>query len=169
MFAFWLFQAAFCGSADTIVAGGMAERMKFPAYLIYSFLISALVDTIILELRIGKYRPDGEGNILGRTIFALITIWIISKKADLSMTMNSALASLGVGTNGLFLGGGFAQLGIQLLGALSVAAFVLGGMGIIFLIIDKTIGLRVSEDEEYLGLDIGEHGMESYSGFQIID
>jgi Amt family ammonium transporter len=43
LFAFWLFQAAFCGAAATIVAGGMAERMKFPAYLIYSFIISALI------------------------------------------------------------------------------------------------------------------------------
>ena len=44
---FWLFQAAFCGAAATIVAGGMAERMKFPAYLIYSFIISALVYPIV--------------------------------------------------------------------------------------------------------------------------
>ncbi|HEX42006.1 MAG TPA: ammonium transporter, partial [Phycisphaerales bacterium] len=36
LFAFWLFQAAFCGAAATIVAGGMAERMKFTGYLIYS-------------------------------------------------------------------------------------------------------------------------------------
>ena len=43
LYAFWLFQAAFCGAAATIVAGGMAERMKFHAYLIYSFIISALI------------------------------------------------------------------------------------------------------------------------------
>ena len=47
LFAFWLFQAAFCGAAATIVAGGMAERMNFKAYLIYSFLISAIVYPII--------------------------------------------------------------------------------------------------------------------------
>ena len=40
-------------------------------------------------------------------------------------------------------------------------------MGGLFKLIDKTIGLRVSRDEELKGLDIGEHGMESYSGFQI--
>ena len=34
LYAFWLFQAAFCGAAATIVAGGMAERMNFKAYLI---------------------------------------------------------------------------------------------------------------------------------------
>ncbi|MBP7088934.1 MAG: ammonium transporter, partial [Candidatus Omnitrophica bacterium] len=47
LFAFWLFQAAFCGAAATIVAGGMAERMKFGAYLIYSFLISAFIYPIV--------------------------------------------------------------------------------------------------------------------------
>ncbi len=45
--AFWLFEVAFCGAAATIVAGGMAERMKFPAYLIYSFLISAFIYPVV--------------------------------------------------------------------------------------------------------------------------
>jgi len=47
IWAFWLFQAAFCGAAATIVAGAMAERMKFHAYLIYTIFISALVYPII--------------------------------------------------------------------------------------------------------------------------
>ena len=47
LFAFWLFQAVFVGAAATIVAGGMAERMKFPAYVIYSFLISAFVYPVV--------------------------------------------------------------------------------------------------------------------------
>ncbi|MHC4363093.1 MAG: ammonium transporter, partial [Planctomycetota bacterium] len=47
LYAFWLFQAAFCGAAATIVAGGMAERMKFVGYLIYSFIISALIYPIV--------------------------------------------------------------------------------------------------------------------------
>jgi len=34
-------------------------------------------------------------------------------------------------------------------------------------LIDKTVGLRVSREEELRGLDIGEHGMEAYGGFQI--
>ncbi len=45
--AFWLFQAAFCGAAATIVAGGMAERMKLQAYLMYTVVISALVYPIV--------------------------------------------------------------------------------------------------------------------------
>jgi Amt family ammonium transporter len=38
---------------------------------------------------------------------------------------------------------------------------------VVFKLLDFTIGLRVSREEELRGLDIGEHGMESYSGFQI--
>jgi ammonium transporter, Amt family len=40
-------------------------------------------------------------------------------------------------------------------------------MGAVFKLIDATIGLRVSRDEELRGLDIGEHGMEAYAGFQV--
>ncbi len=320
LYAFWLFQAAFCGAAATIVAGGMAERMKFQAYLIYSFIISAfiypivghwiwgsgwlatlnfadfagstvvhtvggtaaLVGTIMLKPRFGKYKPDGKPNVIaGHSIplaslgvfilwfgwfgfnpgsslhvgdgslialvaintnlaaaaggiFAMITVWKIFGKPDLSMAMNGALAglvaitapcafvepwaaivigaiggvivifgvimldklhvddpvgavpvhgmngiwgtlavgffgkeSLGLAYNGLFYGGGLKQLGIQMLGSMSVILFIVITMGIVFKLIDVIIGLRVSREEELKGLDIGEHGMEAYGGFQI--
>ncbi|MFH1479499.1 MAG: ammonium transporter [Candidatus Omnitrophota bacterium] len=320
LYAFWLFQAAFCGAAATIVAGGMAERMKFQAYLVYSFLISAfiypvvghwiwgggwlaklgfsdfagstvvhlvggvaaLVGTIMLKPRTGKYNADGSANaIAGHSIplaslgvfilwfgwfgfnpgstlgvgngdlisriaintnlaaalgclTAMAAVWKIFGKPDLSMAMNGALAglvaitapcayvepwaaiiigmiggfivvlavvildklhiddpvgafpvhgingiwgtlsiglfgqkALGLANNGLFYGGGFTQLGIQALGVLSVALFIVASMSIIFKLIDKTVGLRVSKEEELKGLDIGEHGMESYAGFEI--
>jgi len=69
--------------------------------------------------------------------------------------------------SGLFYGGGLKQLSVQALGA--GAAFVWAfGLGLIlFYTISKTIGLRVTPEEEMKGLDIGEHGMEAYSGFQI--
>jgi len=320
LYAFWLFQAAFCGAAATIVAGGMAERMKFQAYLIYSFIISALiypivghwiwgggwlatlnfadfagstvvhtvggvaalVGTILLKPRLGKYKPDGKPNaIAGHSIplaslgvfvlwfgwfgfnpgsslhvgdgslialvaintnlaaaaggiTAMITVWKIFGKPDLSMAMNGALAglvaitapcafvdpwaailigaiggilvvigvilldkmhiddpvgavpvhgmngiwgtlavgffgkeSLGLAHNGLFYGGGLRQLGVQALGSVSVILFIVITMGIVFKLIDVIIGLRVSREEELKGLDIGEHGMEAYGGFQI--
>ena len=71
--------------------------------------------------------------------------------------------------NGLFFGGGLTQLGIQLVGVLAVAAWVFVTATILFLILKYTVGLRVTKEEESKGLDIGEHGMEAYSGFQIID
>lgn len=75
----------------------------------------------------------------------------------------------GVG-KGLFYGGGFKQLGIQALGVVSVAAYVLVVMFIAFKVIDKIIGLRVPAQIEIDGLDIHEHGLTSaYSGFAITD
>lgn len=76
--------------------------------------------------------------------------------------------SSGAGTlAGLFYGGGFKLLLIQLTGVLSVFLWVFLTALIMFFILKKTIGLRVSCEEELKGLDIEEHGMESYAGFQI--
>ena len=320
LFAFWLFQAAFCGAAATIVAGGVAERMKFSAYLIYSFLISALiypivghwvwgggwlanmgfadfagstvvhtvggfaalVGTSMLGPREGKYGPDGkpnalaghsiplaslgvfilwfgwfgfnagstlgvgDGQLIGRVamntnlaaalggIAAMLAVWKRVGQPDLSMAMNGALAglvgitapcayvepwaacvigvvagyvvvrgvelldrlhiddpvgavpvhgmcgvwgtlavgvfgksTLGLAHDGLIYGGNPMQLGIQLVGSLSAVLFVVVTMWGIFKAIDVVVGLRVQRDEELRGLDIGEHGMEAYGGFQI--
>jgi ammonium transporter, Amt family len=318
MFAFWLFQATFCGAAATIVAGGMAERMKFVAYIIYSFIISALiypivghwiwgggwlagmgfadfagsavvhtvggvaalVGTYILKPRSGKYSLDGKphaipahsiplaslglfilwfgwfgfnscsslsvgnGELIARVaintniaaaaggIAAITTVWKRFGKPDLSMGMNGSLAGLvaitapcafvepwaaivigaaggvlvviGVelldklqiddpvgafpvhgiggifgtlavgifgkpelGIEGFIYTGNPLQLGTQLVGIVSVILFIAFSMGLVFKVIDKTIGLRASETEELRGLDICEHGMESYGGFQI--
>lgn len=72
--------------------------------------------------------------------------------------------------NGLFYGGGFTQLGIQLTGIVSVLAWTAVTMFIVFKLIDKTVGLRVSEEEEIEGLDSKEHGLASaYAGFSIMD
>jgi Amt family ammonium transporter len=322
IWAFWLFQAAFCGAAATIVAGGMAGRMKFPAYLVYTVFISALVypivghwiwsehgwlakvgfgdfagstvvhatggwaafvGAVLLGPRIGKYGNGkvkaipghniplaslgmfilwfgwfgfNPGSTLGvasdggsaaslvamntnlaaaaGAIAAMVTIWLTAGKPDLGMIMNGCLAglvaitapcafvspwaaiviglvggtivvlgallldklriddpvgavpvhgmngiwgtlavglfgqeTLGLARDGLFYGGGLEQFGVQALGVFTVTAFVLVTMGIVFLAIKKTIGLRVGRHEELRGLDIGEHGMEAYAGFEI--
>ncbi len=70
-------------------------------------------------------------------------------------------------TNGLFYGGGFRLLLIQFTGTVSVFVWTFGLMIALFLIMKKTVGLRVSREEELKGLDIEEHGMEAYGGFQI--
>jgi len=320
LYAFWLFQAAFCGAAATIVAGGMAERMKFPGYLMYSFIISAfiyplvghwiwgggwlsdmgfadfagstvvhtvggfaaLVGTRILKPREGKYAIDGKPNVLaghniplaslgvfilwfgwfgfnagstlsvgngsliGRVaintnlaaalggIVAMATVWRRFGKPDLSMAMNGALAglvaitapcayvepwaaliigaaagyavvkavevldklqiddpvgafpvhgvcgvwgtlcvgifgqkALGLAYEGFVYGGNPMQLGVQMVGSITTVVFIVVGMTMVFKLIDVTVGLRISRDEELQGLDIGEHGMEAYGGFQI--
>ena len=71
---------------------------------------------------------------------------------------------------GLFYGGGFDLLGKQLLGILSVGAWTAVTITIAFLIIKATVGIRVSEEEEIVGLDPTEHGRPSaYGGFTIMD
>jgi Amt family ammonium transporter len=66
--------------------------------------------------------------------------------------------------SGLSRGG---QIGVQLVGIVAVFAWVVVAAFILFGILKAAKLLRVSEEEEMLGLDISEHGAESYSGFQI--
>lgn len=78
--------------------------------------------------------------------------------------------STGAELVGLFYGGGFKLLCIQALGVLSTAAWTAVTMTIAFLIIKAVFGLRVSEEEEIVGLDSTEHGIPSaYAGFSIMD
>jgi Amt family ammonium transporter len=317
--AFLIFQTVFCATAATIVSGAMAERTKFSAYCLYSFIISALIYPIsghwiwgggwlsqlgfhdfagstavhmvggiaslvganIVGARIGKYSKSGESRAIpghsltlgalgvfilwfawfgfngGSTVamtnqedivsagsifvttnlaaataatFTMFITWIRYKKPDVSMTLNGALAGLvaitagcdavspfgafcigivaafvivfgiefvdkvlkvddpvgaigvhglsgAAGTiltgvfaldGGLAYGGGFKFLGIQALGVAAVFAWVAITMTIVFTLIKKTIGLRVSHAEEIAGLDITEHNIESsYADFMI--
>jgi Amt family ammonium transporter len=317
---FWLFQAVFAGTAATIVSGAMAERMKFGAYLAYSFLLTAfiypivvhwvwgngwlagmdfhdfagstvvhgvggmaaLVGAWILGPRIGRFNKDGSPNaipghnlplvmigvfilwfgwygfnagstlsmsdpgLVGRiamnttlspaagAIAAMVFAWTLYGKPDLTISLNGALAGLvgitapcavvgpassiliglisgvlvvlgisllnkikvddpvgaipvhglcgvwgtlavgllgqqqlGSPNDGLFFGGGLGQLGIQCLGVVSCLGFTAIAMFGVFKLIDSVIGLRVSRETELRGLDLDEHGMESYGGFQI--
>ena len=71
---------------------------------------------------------------------------------------------------GLFYGGGFKLLGIQFVGMFSTAAWTVITISITFFLIKAIMGLRVTEEEEILGLDSTEHGLASaYSGFAIMD
>jgi len=68
--------------------------------------------------------------------------------------------------NGLFFGGGFTLLGNQLIGVLAVGAFIFVLSYIVWSILKAVMGIRVSENEEIEGLDVGEHGMEAYPDFE---
>ena len=148
LYATWFFHAVFVGAAATIVAGGIAERMKFKAYLIYSFVISAtvypivghwiwgggwlaklgfadfagstvvhavggsaaLIGTVILGPRIGKYNRDGSANAIEGHSMALaslgtLILWFawfgFNPGSTLSVGDGSKIAVLVVGNNGL--------------------------------------------------------------------
>ncbi|AFY33689.1 ammonium transporter [Calothrix sp. PCC 7507] len=75
------------------------------------------------------------------------------------------LAGKPVGPHGLFLGGGFGTLIPQIVGILAVGGITVLLSSIFWLGLKATLGIRVTREEELEGLDIGEHGMEAYSGF----
>ncbi len=68
---------------------------------------------------------------------------------------------------GLFMGGGFGQTLVQLLGVGVVFVWAFGAGFILFSLVKALVGVRVSKEEEVRGLDIGEHGSEAYNGFQV--
>lgn len=73
-------------------------------------------------------------------------------------------------TNGLFYGGGLHLLGVQVLGVVAIAAYTVVTMGIVFTILKNTVGLRVSAEEEIIGLDMAEHDLASaYADFLPIE
>ena len=320
---FWgkfFFQLVFCGTAATIVSGAVAERIKYVAFIIFSFALTliiypivghwvwgggwlsdmgfmdfagdavvhslggwgALSGALILGPRIGKYGKDGKAKaipghnmslaVIGLFVLWLgwfgfnpgstmsfqnpadvvsilmttntaaiaavltstITSWIYLGKPDLGMTINGCLAGLvgitgscayvsvlssliigaiagvlvvflvvffdkikiddpvgatsvhlGCGTfgtlcvgllaqegvtslstrNGLFFGGGFGLLGTQIVGILAIGIFGFVTTSLVWLALKKTIGIRVSAEEEIAGLDIGEHGNIAYPDF----
>ncbi|MGK7931904.1 MAG: ammonium transporter [Microcystaceae cyanobacterium] len=308
---FFLFQAAFAGTAATIVSGAVAERIKFTDFLIFSVLLvgisypitghwvwsgggwlgslgfsdfagstvvhavggwAALVGAAILGPRSGKYdsenRPSAipghnlriatlgclilwigwfgfnPGSELAANeniayiavttniaaaaggITATFTSWFKDGKPDLTMTINGILAGLvgitagcaGVGYEGAFIigavagvlvvyavaffdsvriddpvgavsvhlvngtwgtlavglfdkeagllyGGGIGQLISQIIGIVAIGAFTIIFSVVVWMALKATLGIRVTPEEEFEGLDIGEHGMEAYTGF----
>lgn len=78
--------------------------------------------------------------------------------ADENITGDESIA-------GFFSNGTFALLGSQILGVVSVGIAMIIFSTMFWVVLRSIFGLRVSQEEEYLGLDIGEHGMEAYTGF----
>ncbi|MDD3885613.1 MAG: ammonium transporter [Victivallaceae bacterium] len=109
--------------------------------------------------RIGIDDPVGAVSVHGMN-----GLW-----GTLACGLFNAEAVLGVSeaNTGLFYGGGFHQLGVQLLGAVVFFAWAFGLGMLMFNVLRKTVGLRVNAEEELRGLDIVEHGNDAYAGFQI--
>ena len=123
---------------------------------------------------IGAIIIGGVGGIL--VVFSVLFIDYVLKVDDpvgaVSVhAINGMWGTLSFGLfamdGGLFYGGGIKLFAVQLLGAATAFAWAFGLGLILFSVLKYTVGLRVTSEEELKGLDIGEHGMEAYSGFQI--
>ncbi len=69
--------------------------------------------------------------------------------------------------DGLLYGGGFTLLGVQALGVLAVGVFVFAAAAGVWLLLKKTVGIRVTAEEELAGLDFSEHGNRAYPDFAV--
>lgn len=91
-------------------------------------------------------------------IFGTLCIGLFAKKGVTSMSTE----------NGLFFGGGFRLLGAETLGIVAVGVFVFASSALVWFLLKKTMGIRVTIEEEIEGLDIGEHGNYAYPDFAIV-
>lgn len=126
-----------------------------------SLLIGAISGIIVVFAvmffdRIKVDDPVGATSVhLVCGVFGTICVGLFAKEGVTSLSSK----------NGLFYGGGIELLGVQLLGIVAVGAFVFSSSLLVWFIIKKTIGIRVSREEEIAGLDIGEHGNIAYPDF----
>ncbi len=84
----------------------------------------------------------------------------------LAVGLFASTAVNAAGADGLLFGGGLELLGKQLVGIFAVGGFAFGGTWIIAKVIDKTVGLRVKEMEEVVGLDLSQHGERAFGGIR---
>src|SRR5680860_712938 len=108
--------------------------------------------------------------LLFQTVFAATAATIVSGASSVHGVCGAsgtAMVGFFAVDGGLLYGGGVALLITQIIGIASVFAWTAGTALILFGIIKVTIGLRVTAEEELIGLDIGEHGMEAYAGFEM--
>ncbi len=136
-----------------------------PSALVIGGIAGVLVVFAVLGFdRLRVDDPVGALSVhLVNGVFGTVAVGLFADKA-VAAAIGTDVPAL---RDGLFAGGGFSQLAAQLAGAAAAGAFALAVALGVWLLLRVTLGIRVSREEEMRGLDIGEHGIEAYSGFQI--
>ncbi|MBE0416667.1 MAG: ammonium transporter [Coriobacteriia bacterium] len=137
---------AFVGLGSSLVIGAIAG-----AIIVLGVLF---LDRVRIDDPVGAIAVHGMGGIFGTLAIGLFA--------------QDAIAP-GTTGNGLFFGGGLTLLWNQLIGVAAVGAAVFAVSLVVWVAIKATIGVRVSEEEEMEGLDIGEHGNRAYPDFVLTE
>jgi Amt family ammonium transporter len=133
---------AFVSVGSALAIGGIAG-----AIIVFGVL---LLDRLHLDDPVGALAVHGMGGVFGTLAVGLFA---------------QDRFAPGTTGDGLFFGGGFSLLLNQLIGVAAVGATVFTVSLVVWLGIKATMGLRVSEEEEMEGLDVGEHGNRAYPDF----
>lgn len=145
------------GAASGIVAGLVAITPSCASVNIIGALIIGLVAGVVCALAIGlkyKLKYDDSLDVVGvHLVGGLIGTILIGFLATDEVIED---------TNGLFYGGGWELLGIQVVAAVAVMVFSFIVTAIIVLVIEKTMGFRVSEEDELKGVDITDLAESAY-------
>ncbi len=140
---------AYVSVPSSLLIGTLAGSLVVPAVLLF--------DRLRLDDPVGALSVHLVNGVLGT-----LAVGIFADKG-LAAAIGTDAPLL---RDGLALGGGFPQLGAQALGAAAVAGFTFPAAIAVWFVLKLVMGIRVSREEEMRGLDIGEHGMEAYAGFQ---
>jgi len=129
-----------------------------------SIIIGAIAGIIVVFSVLFFYRikiddPVGATSVhLVCGVFGTLCVGLFAQEGVTSLST----------VNGLFYGGGFSLLGVEILGVIAVGLFVFISSSLTWLLLKYTIGIRVSLEEEIQGLDIGEHGNSAYPDFALV-
>jgi ammonia channel protein AmtB/nitrogen regulatory protein PII len=141
------------------ITGGCAYVSVASSLIIGAIAGVLVVISVLLFDRAGIDDPVGAISVhIVCGVFGTICVALFAREGITSLS----------GVNGLFFGGGISLLGIQLLGIIAVGVFTFALTSLVWFLLKKTVGIRVSLEEEIQGLDIGEHGNSAYPDFAIL-
>ncbi len=147
-----------CLAGLVAVTGGCAYFSVGSSLIVGAIAGIIVVFAVVLFDKFKVDDPVGATSVhLVCGVFGTICVGLFAQEGVTSLST----------TNGLFFGGGFRLLGVETLGVLAVGAFVFGTSALVWFGLKKTIGIRVSLNEELHGLDIGEHGNAAYPDFAL--
>ncbi len=155
-----------------ILAGLVAITAPCAFVNVPSAAIIGAIGGILVVLAVGFFDRIGIDDPVGATsvhlvngLWGTIAVGLFAVGPDGILSGTLSYADGDGPLKGLFLGGGFSQFITQLLGTLAVGGMTVLLTTIFWFAIKAILGIRVTEEEELMGLDIGEHGMEAYAGF----
>ena len=148
------------------LAGLVAITAPCAFVSVESSLIIGLISGVLVVLAVlGFDRLRLDDPVGALSVHLVNGVW---GTLSIGLFADSSVAPVSGPQNGLFFGGGFAQLGAQLAGVLAAGIYTFAIGMVAWAIIRVVMGLRVSAEEELEGLDIGEHGNVAYPDFQMV-